>query len=97
MREAPRELAAAVGRPVEMERREERTFCCGAGGAHMWMEERAGAINEERVREAAETGAGTLAVACPFCTVMLDDGVKSSGRDLRVVDLATLLAEAVDD
>jgi Fe-S oxidoreductase len=96
VRTQPRELAAAVGRPVEMERREERTFCCGAGGAHMWMEERAGAINEERVREAAETGAGTLAVACPFCTVMLDDGVKSSGRDLRVADLATLLAESLE-
>jgi Fe-S oxidoreductase len=96
VRTQPRELAAAVGRPVEMERREERTFCCGAGGAHMWMEERAGAINEERVREAAETGAGTLAVACPFCTVMLDDGVRSRGDDLRVVDLATLLAEAVE-
>jgi Fe-S oxidoreductase len=60
------------------------------------MEERGGAINEERVREAAETGASTLAVACPFCTVMLDDGVKSSGRDLRVVDVATLLAESID-
>ena len=70
----------AVGTPIEMERREERTFCCGAGGAHMWMEERAGAINEERVREAAETGAETLAVACPFCTVMLDDGVKVARR-----------------
>jgi Fe-S oxidoreductase len=96
VRMQPRELAAAVGRPIEMERREQRTFCCGAGGAHMWMEERAGAINEERVREAAETGAETLAVACPFCTVMLDDGVRSSGRDMRVVDLATLLVEAVD-
>ena len=96
VRMQPRELAAAVGRPIEMERSEERTFCCGAGGAHMWMEERAGAINEERVREAAETGAETLAVACPFCTVMLDDGVRSSGRDMRVVDLATLLAESVD-
>ena len=63
----------------------------------MWMEERGSQINEERVREAAETGAETLAVACPFCTVMLDDGVRSSGRDMRVVDLATLLAEAVDD
>jgi Fe-S oxidoreductase len=71
------------------------TFCCGAGGAHMWMEERAGAINEERVRQAAETGADTLAVACPFCTVMLDDGVRSSGRDLRVVDVSTLLVEAL--
>jgi Fe-S oxidoreductase len=96
VRAQPRELAAAVGQPVEMERREERTFCCGAGGAHMWMEERAGPINEERVREAAETGAETLAVACPFCTVMLDDGVRSSGRDMRVADVATLLAEAVE-
>jgi Fe-S oxidoreductase len=87
---------AAVGQPVEMERSGKRTFCCGAGGAHMWMEERAGAINEERVREAAETGAETLAVACPYCTIMLDDGVRTSGRDLRVADVATLLAESVD-
>jgi Fe-S oxidoreductase len=92
----PRELVAAVGRPIEMERSGKRTFCCGAGGAHMWMEERAGAINEERVREAAETGAETLAVACPYCTIMLDDGVRSSGRDLRVADVATLLAESID-
>jgi Fe-S oxidoreductase len=92
----PRELAAAVGQPIEMERREKRTFCCGAGGAHMWMEERERPINEERVREAVATGAETLAVGCPFCTIMLDDGVRSSGNDMRVVDLATLLAEAVD-
>jgi Fe-S oxidoreductase len=96
VRAQPREIAAAVGTPVEMERSGERTFCCGAGGAHMWMEERGSAINEERVRQAAETGAETLAVACPFCTVMLDDGMRSSGRDMRVVDLATLLSEAVD-
>jgi len=96
VREAPRELVAAVGQPVEMERSGKRTFCCGAGGAHMWMEERAGAINEERVREAAETGASTLAVACPFCTIMLDDGVRQTGRDLRVVDVSTLLVEALE-
>jgi Fe-S oxidoreductase len=94
VREAPRELVAAVGRPVEMERSGRRTFCCGAGGAHMWMEERGGPINEERVREAAETGATTLAVACPFCTMMLDDGVRQTGRDLRVADVSTLLVEA---
>ena len=74
----------------------ERTFCCGAGGAHMWMEERAGLINEERAREAAETGAETLAVACPFCTVMLDDGVRARGDELRVVDVSTLLAESLE-
>jgi Fe-S oxidoreductase len=97
VRADPRELVSAVGRPIEMERSGERTFCCGAGGARMWMEERAKPINEERVREAAETGAETLAVACPFCTVMLDDGVKSRGDDLRVVDLSTLLVESLDD
>ena len=92
----PRELAAAVGKPIEMERSGKRTFCCGAGGAHMWMEERAGLINEERAREAAETGAETLAVACPFCTVMLDDGVKANGSEMRVADVSTLLVESLE-
>jgi len=95
--EAPRALVAAVGEPVEMHRSRRSTFCCGAGGAHMWMEERGTPINAERVREAAATGADTLAVACPFCTVMLDDGVQGIGSDMRVVDVATLLAEAVED
>jgi Fe-S oxidoreductase len=94
--QAPRDLAGAVGQPIEMKRSGRETFCCGAGGAHMWMEERAGAINENRVREAAETGADTLAVACPYCTVMLSDGVQSVGADLRVADVATLLAESLD-
>jgi Fe-S oxidoreductase len=92
----PRALVAAVGQPVEMERSGRGTFCCGAGGAHMWMEERGGAINEERVREAAATGAETLAVACPYCPILLDDGVRTSGRDLRVADVATLLAESIE-
>jgi Fe-S oxidoreductase len=96
VRDEPRELAAAVGQPVEMRRTRERTFCCGAGGAHMWMEERGRPINEERVREAIETGADTLAVACPFCTMMLDDGVQNAGAEIRVADVATLLAEAVE-
>jgi Fe-S oxidoreductase len=95
--EAPREIVSAVGAPVEMRRSRKETFCCGAGGAHMWMEERANPINQERVREAAATGAETLAVACPFCTVMLDDGVQSAGVDLRVVDVATLLDRATRD
>jgi Fe-S oxidoreductase len=97
VREAPRELAAAAGHAVEMPRNRERTFCCGAGGARMFMEERRGRpINEERVREAVATGAETLAVACPFCTVMLDDGVRTTGAKLQVIDLATLLSEAVE-
>jgi Fe-S oxidoreductase len=96
VRADPRELVSAVGAPIEMARSGKRTFCCGAGGAHMWMEERGGRINEERAREAAETGAGTLAVACPFCTVMLDDGVRARGDDLRVVDVSTLVAESLE-
>ena len=93
---SPRELVAAVGAPVEMERSGRSTFCCGAGGAHMWMEERGSQINEERAREAAATGAGTLAVACPFCTVMLDDGMRQTGGELRVADVSTLLVEAIE-
>ena len=97
VRTQPRELVAAVGKAVEMPRNRERTFCCGAGGARMWMEEKRGRpINQERVREAAATGAETLAVACPFCTVMLDDGVRETGANLQVFDLATLLHEAVE-
>jgi Fe-S oxidoreductase len=98
VRSQPRELVAAVGQAIEMPRNRERTFCCGAGGARMWMEEKRGRpINHERVREAAETGAETLAVACPFCTVMLDDGVRETGAKMRVIDLATLLHEAVEN
>ncbi len=92
---APRALVSRVGRPLEMARSGKRGFCCGAGGAHMWMEERGSAINEERAREAVGTGASTLAVACPFCTVMLDDGIRQIGGEMRVADVATLLAEAL--
>jgi len=92
----PRKLLNVIGQPVEMKRSGKQTFCCGAGGAHMWMEERGKPISEERAREAVETGAETLAVACPFCTVMLDDGVKGVGSAMRVADVATLLAESID-
>jgi Fe-S oxidoreductase len=103
--EPPREvLAAAVdGAGVdEMERFKERSFCCGAGGARMWMEERIGKrINVERVEEALATGAQTVAVGCPFCLTMLGDGVtgkKSVGEastDVEVVDVATVLLRSL--
>jgi len=96
VRVEPRKLLKVIGQPVEMKRSGKQTFCCGAGGAHMWMEERGSQINVERAREAAETGAETLAVACPFCTVMLDDGVREVGAGMRVADVATLLAESLD-
>jgi Fe-S oxidoreductase len=94
--EAPREIVGRIGRPLEMARAGKRTFCCGAGGAHMWMEERGRPINEERAREAVATGAQTLAVACPFCTMMLDDGMKQVGESMRVAEVSVLLAEALE-
>ncbi len=97
VRMEPRKLLNVIGQPVEMKRSGKQTFCCGAGGAHMWMEERGNAINVERAREAAGTGAETLAVACPFCTVMLDDGVREAGETMRVADVATLLAESLEN
>jgi Fe-S oxidoreductase len=96
VRMEPRKLLNVIGQPVEMKRSGKQTFCCGAGGAHMWMEEKGTQINVERAREATETGAETLAVACPFCTVMLDDGMRETGGTLRVADVSTLLAESLD-
>jgi Fe-S oxidoreductase len=94
----PREVLDKVPgvRQVEMPRHRERGFCCGAGGARMWMEEHLGKrINAERTDEAAATGANVLGVACPFCMVMLDDGAKGKGGDLEVRDVAQVVAESV--
>ncbi|MGH3551202.1 MAG: heterodisulfide reductase-related iron-sulfur binding cluster, partial [Mycobacterium sp.] len=101
--EAPRELIGAAGATLtEMPRHADRSFCCGAGGARMWMEEHIGKrINHERVDEALATGATTVATACPFCRVMITDGVndrqEAAGRDdVDVRDVAQLLLESVD-
>jgi Fe-S oxidoreductase len=96
--DAPRDVLGAAGAAsVEMPRTRERSFCCGAGGARMWMEETRGTpINAERMREAVATGAGTVAVGCPYCLVMLDDAAKADGSQMRVADVATLLAESID-
>ncbi|MBI1378892.1 MAG: 4Fe-4S dicluster domain-containing protein [Frankiales bacterium] len=99
----PRELLGAVPglALTEMERSADRSFCCGAGGARMWMEERLGTrINLNRTDEALATGASTIAVACPFCSVMISDGVtnRSEGKDAplaEVRDVATLLLDSV--
>jgi Fe-S oxidoreductase len=76
--EPPRELLGALPglELAEMPRNRELSFCCGAGGARMWMEETIGTrINANRADEAIATGADVIATACPFCTVMLSDGV----------------------
>jgi len=84
---------------VEMPRNGTNSMCCGAGGARMWMEEPTGKkVNIERTEEALATGADRIAVACPFCYVMLDDGVKEKGRDesVQVQDISELLIEAIE-
>jgi Fe-S oxidoreductase len=95
--EAPRDVLEGAGsRLVEMERCRERSFCCGAGGGRMWMEETLGTrVNLERATQALATGAPTIAVACPFCMTMLTDGVKAVGSEpiAQVKDLAELVAE----
>jgi Fe-S oxidoreductase len=84
---------------VEMPRNGTKGMCCGAGGARMWMEESTGKkVNTERSQEAIATGATRIAVACPFCYVMFDDGVKGEGKDeeVRVQDIAEILWEAIE-
>ena len=84
---------------VEMPRNGTRGMCCGAGGARMWMEESTGKkVNTERSQEAIATGATRIAVACPFCYVMFDDGVKGEGKDeeVRVQDIAEILWDAIE-
>ena len=96
--EDPRSALASVPgvRTVEMPRHAERGLCCGAGGARMWMEERIGKrINQERMDEAASTGADTVGVACPYCLIMLDDGARTSGAETAVADIAQLLARSI--
>jgi Fe-S oxidoreductase len=99
---APREVVAASGDVdmVEMPRHGTRGLCCGAGGARFWLEEHTGKkVNIERAEEALATGATEIAVSCPYCFVMIDDGVKELGRgdDVRVRDLAQLLTDGYGD
>jgi Fe-S oxidoreductase len=100
----PRELLEVIPNSefTEMPRNSERSFCCGAGGARMWMEETIGErINLNRTTEAVETGADQIAVGCPFCRVMLSDGLTSKQADgsareeVEVLDVAQLLLASV--
>ncbi|GAA1136052.1 (Fe-S)-binding protein [Nocardioides aquiterrae] len=100
----PRELLQVLpgAEYVEMERNSERSFCCGAGGARLWMEETLGSrINENRTAEAVGTGADQIAVGCPFCRVMLSDGLTAqqtrgeARAEVEVLDVAQMLLASV--
>ncbi|MCP2261160.1 Cysteine-rich domain-containing protein, partial [Streptoalloteichus tenebrarius] len=99
----PRELVGATGATLrEMPRHADRALCCGAGGARMWMEERVGKrINLERVDEALGTAPTKIATGCPFCRVMMTDGLtarqneKAAPESVEVLDVAQLLLTAV--
>jgi Fe-S oxidoreductase len=98
---APRRVIGAIGgvEVVEAPRNGNRGMCCGAGGARMWMEETRGVkVNDERSRELLDTGATRIATACPFCYIMIDDGVKGHGvedDEVKVADISIHLVDAI--
>ena len=92
--EAPRNAIGGVD--VEIERHGKQSFCCGAGGAQMWMEEDADQrVNVIRAKEIAETGADTVAVGCPFCSTMVSDGLSAIESDMEVKDIAEIVWEQI--
>jgi len=96
--DAPREVIASTGASVlEMERNMDKSFCCGAGGGRMWMEEDLGTrINVSRVEQAVATDADSICVSCPYCMTMFEDGLKDVGKeDVKVQDIAELTAYAL--
>jgi len=96
---APRQDIQSIGLPLtELPRHGLKSFCCGAGGAQMWKEEEHGdeRVNANRFREAMHTGAQALAVACPFCMIMLTDARKAANSDMQVLDIAELVAARLE-
>jgi Fe-S oxidoreductase len=96
--EAPRTALQTAGATVtELPRHGRQSFCCGAGGAQMWKEEEPGEqrVSANRFAEAQATGQGTLAVACPFCMIMLSDAATAAKSDMQVRDVAELVAESL--
>lgn len=100
--EAPRRILQALdSEMVEMKRSRKNGLCCGAGGAQMFKDAEPGnkEINVERTEEALETGASTVAVACPFCMTMMRDGVKSKEKEesVQVLDLSELILSDLEN
>ncbi len=99
--DAPRQLVQISSKdsPVEMKQSRENGFCCGGGGGMSFVDEPAGQrVNQERARQVLETGADVVAVGCPFCMTMLEDGINATkgNRDVRVMDVAELLWQTVE-
>ncbi len=95
----PRQVLDAIEgvEQIEMHRCKERSFCCGAGGARMWMEETIGKrVNLERTDEALGTGAGVVSTACPYCLIMLDDAVRARQREdeVKVLDISQVVEQS---
>jgi len=97
--DAPRSVLGAVaqGDIVELPRRKRHGLCCGAGGGRMWQEEKGPRVNRNRTQEILDSGAEVAAVACPFCTIMITDGVKDAGAEekVQVLDLAEVVRKSL--
>ena len=100
--DAPRKVLQSVlkeGSIKEMEQSKSDSFCCGAGGGNMWYEIKKGErINQHRVNQAVDTQSKTIAAACNFCNIMLEDGVKTTGNEenIRVVDIAEMVSKGLE-
>jgi len=99
--EEPRAILKSIGgiKGVELSRSRERSFCCGGGGGHIWMEENASTrITERRVDEILQAKVDIVATACPYCLTMFEDGLRAKGveESLQAIDLSELIAEALD-
>ena len=99
--EAPRKILGAIPglKMVEMERHRVRSFCCGAGGGRMWMEEKIGTrINQLRTDQAVKTQAQMVGTACPYCLTMLGDGIKEKGLEesIKAIDLSELVEQCME-
>lgn len=101
--DAPRDVIQSIlkdGNLVEMEQTKDESFCCGAGGGNMWYEINTGdRMNHTRFKEAASTGAKTVATSCNFCNIMMEDGMKVTGHDdsMNVMDIAEMVAMGLPD
>lgn len=87
----PRKSLSAIGTLVEMRRAKRESFCCGGGGGNYWSESSGTRINQIRAREALDTGANLIATSCPFCLLMLTDGLKKFTEEKKIFDIAELV------